>query len=102
MIGGSLTGTLASRGVLRPVTAASRIIVAAARAACAIGDPPRMGESGGVTSVLEEDEGVALFAFPFPSTGALIFLFFLFSTRAFLLPLLGAPLLGAGGAGRET
>ena len=65
-------------------------------------DLSRTGDSGGVTSVLEEDEGVALFAFPFPSTGALIFLFFLFSTGAFPLPLLGAPLLGAGGAGRET
>ena len=67
-----------------------------------MGDLSRTGDSGGVTSVLEEDEGVALFAFPFPSTGALIFLFFLFSTGAFPLPLLGAPLYGAGGAGRET
>ena len=67
-----------------------------------IGDFSRTGESGGVTSVLEEEEGVALFAFPFPFTGPLIFLFFLFSTGAFPFPLLDAPLYGAGGTGWET
>ena len=52
--------------------------------------------------MLEEDEGVALFAFPFPSTGALTFLFFLFSTGAVPFPLLGAPLCGAEGTGWEA